>query len=94
MPFSAIAAGIDDYVPPPMFGETRKSVSAPSSFPPLPPHRPAKLKAPRSYVEYLRKHGKAPEVRHLNPEPVRSDISQENLVQPTARDIWEQINSQ
>jgi len=87
------AAGnsIDNYVPPPMFGE---SVIKHDLYPPLPPRRPEKLKASKSYIEYLRKYGKAPQVNQYKRVPAAGDIRTENLIQPSAQDILEQINPQ
>lgn len=85
-------ASIDYYVPPPMFGEG--SVVRLDAYPPLPPRRPDKINAPQSYIDYMRKHGEAPKLIKRVPVRTAPEISEDNLVQPSAQDILDQINPQ
>ena len=95
IPCHVFAAGndIEDYVPPPMFSDEVQTPKQ-DDYPPLPPRRPAKLKAPQSYIDYLRKHGRAPSVAGRSPPSKKVDIERENLINPSAQDVLEQINPQ
>ena len=94
LPFGAMAQSIEDYVPPPMFGNSAPIVIN-ETYPPLPPRRPLKLKAPQSYVAYMRKHGKAPQlIRHTPQKHIQKHLSEQVLIEPSAQDIFDQINPQ
>ena len=86
------SASIDYYVPPPMFGN--ESVVRLDAYPPLPPRRPDKINVPQSYIDYMREHGHAPKLIRPAPPKRAPEISSDNLIQPTAQDILDQINPQ
>ena len=85
-------ASIDYYVPPPMFNDG--SIVRLNRYPPLPPRRPDKINAPQSYIDYVRKHGKAPKLIKRAPRRSSPEISEDTLIQPSAQDILDQINPQ
>lgn len=96
-PMAAMASNIgkssiDYYVPPPMFGGG--SVVRVDNYPPLPPRRPDKINVPQSYIDYMRKHGHAPKLIKRVPPRASPGISVDNLIQPSAQDILDQINPQ
>lgn len=94
IPFTAIAsnAGIEDYIPPPMFEDS--SVVRIHNYPPLPPRRPDIINVPQSYIDFMREHGHAPALIQPSSGPINEEILRENLVQPSAQDILDQINPQ
>ena len=95
IPTFAMAADfeISAYVPPPMFGESIVFKQK-EPYPPLPPRRPDKINVPQSYIDYMRKHGKAPALIQSVAAAKTHDIYVENLIQPSSQDILEQINPQ
>jgi len=93
-PFVAYAGdtGIEDYVPPSMFGND--SAQSSHAYPPLPPRRPDIITAPQSYIDFMRKYGRAPALIQPSSGVDREEITSENLIQPSAQDILDQINPQ
>jgi len=91
LPLPALAQSIEDYVPPPMFGVPQVQEVQDNRYPPIPPRRPLKLKAPQSYIDYMRKHRRAPETVQQAP---RVMFSEQALIEPSAQDILDQINPQ
>lgn len=89
-PAYAEDAPIADYVPPPMFSNDAYVVVADDDFPPLPPRRPSKTKVSKSYIQKLLK-------REQSATPIKAHRSkrlEDNLIEPSAQDILEQINPQ
>ena len=101
LPVSVQAANtaVEDYIPPPMFSDNLIIIdpyfSQPAPEPPpLPPHRPEKIMVPQSYINYLREHGTAPQASIPMQRQYEREISEDELIQPTAQDILDQINPQ
>lgn len=80
---------IEAYVPPPMFDNQASKV-----FPPLPPRRPEKINVPQSYIDYMRKYGRAPALIQPSSNRGLKELQPENLIQPSAQDILDQIDPQ
>ena len=100
-PACAHAANTDvtDYIPPPMFGDDLIIIDPyfpkpAQETPPLPPRRPEKITVPHSYIHYMRKHGTAPQASIPMQRHYEREISEDELIQPTAQDILDQIHPQ
>ena len=94
IPFTANATntGIENCTHPPMFGDD--SVVMVHDYPPLPPRRPNIINVPQSYIDFMREHGHAPSLIQPSSGHNSSEIFQENLIEPSAQDILDQINPQ
>ena len=90
----ATSSAIENYVPPPMFDESSNLDDYESSYPPLPPRRPTKINVPQSYIDYLRKHGKPPQLIKKSRPKSGPAFNSNILIEPTAQDILDQINPQ
>jgi len=94
LPVTAMAANtaIEEYIPPPMFVDD--SVVRIQNYPPLPPRRPDIINVPQSYIDFMRKHGHAPQLIQPSAGHNQQEIHKENLIRPSAQDILDQINPQ